>query len=238
LSNLLEANDHDADRVALTESELISNIYMFLVAGHETTANTLCFGLALLALYPDEQEKLFEHIKSVTKGSLPTYADMPLLTRSLAVFYEALRLFPPVTGIPKFAAEDTTLVTSNIHGEKTTVPVPKGTGIVIDTPGIHYNPRYWKDPHTFNPSRFLATDWPRDAFIPFSSGARSCIGRKFAETEGVAALSILVSQYKMTVKEEPQFAAETFEERKTRVLAARIGLTTTPVRVPLVFTRR
>ena len=50
---------------------------------------------------------------------------------------------------------------------------------------------------------------------------------RFAETEGVAALSIFVSQYKMTVKEEPQFAAETFEERKTRILAARIGLTTT-----------
>ena len=50
---------------------------------------------------------------------------------------------------------------------------------------------------------------------------------RFAETEGVAALSILVSQYKITVKEEPQFAAETFEERKTRVLAARVGLTTT-----------
>ena len=103
-------------------------------------------------------------------------------------------------GIPKAAAEDTSLVTSNIHGEKTTVPVPKGTDIVIDTPGIHYNrtymvvfispdvqliffflsqknktlsARYWKDPHTFIPSRFLAADWPRDAFMPFSSGERN-----------------------------------------------------------------
>ena len=50
---------------------------------------------------------------------------------------------------------------------------------------------------------------------------------RFAETEAVAALSILVSQYKITVKEEPQFEAETFEQRKTRVLAARVGLTTT-----------
>jgi len=67
----------------------IANIYIFLLAGHEvrnpyyfpytfdcrmvmqTTANTLCFAFALLALYPDEQEKLFEHIKSVTKGRLP-----------------------------------------------------------------------------------------------------------------------------------------------------------------------
>ena len=47
-----------------------------------------------------------------------------------------------VSGIPKFAAEDTSLVTGNIHGEKTAVPVPKGTDIVIDTPGIHYNRTY------------------------------------------------------------------------------------------------
>ena len=50
---------------------------------------------------------------------------------------------------------------------------------------------------------------------------------RFAETEAVAVLSILVSQFKMTIIEEPQFAAETFEQKKTRILAARIGLTTT-----------
>jgi hypothetical protein len=84
-------------------------------------------------------------------------------------------------------------VTSNIYGEKKTVPVPKGMEITISVPGLHYNrtylvvfirclahfspskqktlsARYWKDPHTFNPSRFLAADWPRDAFIPFNSG--------------------------------------------------------------------
>ena len=46
-----------------------------------------------------------------------------------------------MAAIPKFAAEDTSLVTGNMHGEKTTVPVPKGTELIIDTPGIHYNRR-------------------------------------------------------------------------------------------------
>ena len=47
-----------------------------------------------------------------------------------------------MSGIPKIAAEDTSLVTGNVHGEKTTVPVPKGTDVTIDTPGIHYNRTY------------------------------------------------------------------------------------------------
>jgi len=191
----------------------------------------------LLALHPDEQEKVFEQIKSVTKGRVPTYEEMSLLTYSLAVFNETLRMFPPVTGIPKVAAEDTSIVASNIRGEKKTIPILKGTNIVIDTCGIHYNPRYWDDPLTFKPSRFLK-DWPRDAFLPFSAGARACIGRKFFETEGIAVLAMLVSQYKIAIEEEPQFAGETFEERKSRILSVHAGLTLTPVSVPLTLTRR
>ena len=48
---------------------------------------------------------------------------------------------------------------------------------------------------------------------------------RFAETEIIAALAVLVSQYKITIKEEPQFASETFEERKSRILSASQGLT-------------
>lgn len=65
--------------------------------------------------------------------------------------------------------------------------------------------------------------------MPFSAGPRACIGRKFFETEGVATLTMLMLKYKVTVKEEPQFAHETFEERKARVLALYNGITLTYV---------
>jgi len=87
------------------------------------------------------------------------------------------------------------------------------------------------------PERFLG-DWPRDAFIPFSQGARACLGRRFFETEGIAIMTMLVSKYKISVKEEPEFTGETFEERYARITAFKQGLTTAPVRVPLVFKRR
>jgi cytochrome P450 len=94
LSSLLDAS---ADDPTFTDRELIGNIFLFLIAGHETTAHTLCFALGLLALYPDQQEILFQHIQSVLpNGRLPMYEDMPRLTHSMAVFYEALRMFPPV----------------------------------------------------------------------------------------------------------------------------------------------
>ena len=106
--------------------------------------------------------------------------------------------------------------------------------------------RHWEDPYAFKPERFL-NDWPRDAFVPFSAGPRSCIGRKlvilhfflclsgnfnrFAETEAIAAITYLVSRYKISVKEEPQFAQETFEQRKDRVLKSDKRLTLTYVLV-------
>lgn len=239
-SNLLASSFNDEfGATALTEAELIGNIFVFLFAGHETTAHTLCFTFALLALYPDEQEILFQHIKSVlSDGRTPEHKDMPFLTQSMAVLYETLRLYPVATFLLKQSAEDTTLNASNSRGEKTTIPVPKGTQLQISAPGVHYNPRYWEDPHAFKPSRFLNPDWPRDAFIPFSAGPRACIGRKFFETEGIAILTMLVTKYKITVKEEPQFAGETFEQRKERIMKAIGAITLTPIRVPLVFSRR
>jgi hypothetical protein len=89
--------------------------------------------------------------------------------------------------VPKIAAEDTSLTVNNADGGKTTFPVPAGTHVHFHFPAVHYNctlnlflsqglvliesltARYWKDPYTFRPERFLE-DWPRDAFLPFSSG--------------------------------------------------------------------
>ncbi|KAG5648538.1 hypothetical protein DXG03_003149 [Asterophora parasitica] len=84
-SSLLDANDVDSGAAKLTISELIGNIFIFLVAGHETTAHTLSFTFALLALYTDEQEILYQHIQGLSaSGKPPTYENMPLFTHSMA----------------------------------------------------------------------------------------------------------------------------------------------------------
>ncbi|KAG1746237.1 cytochrome P450 [Suillus occidentalis] len=205
LSSLLSANDDKTlsnGEVKLSDSELIGNIFILLVAGHETTAHTLSFVFALLALHPDKQEEMYQHIKRVLPdGTMPTYDDIPSLAYSSAVFNEALRMFPPTLN--------------------------------LDIAGLHYNPKYWEDPFTFKPERFLG-DWNRDAFLSFSSGYRGCVGRKFAETEGAAVLTLLISRYTISIKDEPQFAGETYEQRKARVLDAQSLLTLAYVELPLL----
>ncbi|KAH8101152.1 cytochrome P450 [Cristinia sonorae] len=241
LSSLLDANDNEVSpngEPALTDEELLSNIYIFLIAGHETTAHTLCFAWGLLALYQDEQERAYQEIKNaIPDDRNPSYQDIASLKYIEAILNETLRLYPAAPIIPKLSAEDTTLTTTNNAGEKVTVPIPAGSIINLHLYGLHYNPNHWEDPEVFRPSRFLG-DWPRDSFVPFSGGVRSCLGRRFAELEFMAATVVILRNYKISVKEDSKFAGETFEERKARVMRCKLGISLTPVRMPLVFTRR
>ncbi|KAL6301428.1 cytochrome P450 [Sparassis latifolia] len=239
LSSLVQANEEEFDGDSkLNQGELEGNTFIFLLAGHETTAHSLAFTFGLLALYPDEQEKYYQHLKEyLADGRTPGYEEMGQLTYSLAVLYEALRMYPTTKRVPKVSTEDTTLSTINAGGQKVVIPVPKGTELFTSAFGMHYNPRYWPDPDTYKPARFLG-DYNRDAFVPFSVGARACIGRKFTETESVAALTMIIMRYKIELKDEPQFAGESFEQKKARLFTVNSGVTLAPRRLPLVFKRR
>ncbi|OAX33187.1 cytochrome P450 [Rhizopogon vinicolor AM-OR11-026] len=216
LSRLLAANDDEnlsEGEVKLSDSELIGSYDLRLYCGRITTAHSLAFALALLALYSDKQEELYQHIKRVLPdGRIPTYDDMPSLGYCSA---------PSV--------ENTTFTITDVDGMKRTVTVPQEIVLTLDIIGLHYNPGYWEDPYTFKPERFLG-DWNRDAFLPFSAdaqineGYRACVGRKFSETEAAA--------------DEPQFAGESYEQREVRILDARSVLTPAPTHIPLVFKQR
>ncbi|KAJ3511705.1 hypothetical protein NMY22_g15567 [Coprinellus aureogranulatus] len=193
----------------------------------QTTAHALAFTLGLLALYPDEQEKLYKHIISVVPpGKTPTYEDMAFLPRVLASLISQ-NTVPRTRISPQ----------QTLQASRSLYFIPKGSPVIFPLAGVHYNERYWDDPYEFLPDRFLG-DWPRNAFVTFSSGPRACLGRRFFETEGVAILTTLLPKYKVSITEEPQFAHETFEDRKERVLKAKAFVTSAPVRLPITFTRR
>jgi len=236
-NNLIAAAD--AEQGMFSNEELFGNIFVFLMAGQETTAHSVGFALALLALYPKEQEELYAHICRVLPGGqAPEYEDLPALTPVLNVFYETLRMRPPVGTIQKRTTEDRTYITSNLKGDRREVFIPKGTAININVPAIHNHPRFWDEPNVFKPSRFNDPNWPRDAFLPFSNGPRACIGRKFAEKDSTVILTMLVQRYKIEIDVEPRYAKETFDQRQTRILSGNAGITLGPKAVPLIFKRR
>ncbi|CAE6422648.1 unnamed protein product [Rhizoctonia solani] len=240
-SILLSANNENAEdeKRGLDDKEVAGNIFLFLFAGHETTAHTLAFCLGLLALHSEVQKEVHAQIEQFMKshGKLE-YSKLNELNLVECVFWEGLRMYPVV------ATEDSviTVARNGLGADENSREdffIPKGANIWLSFAAVHYNPTYWPEPEKFRPKRFLEP-YNKDAFLAFSTGSRSCIGRRFAEIEGIVALAMLIERYEIKVDEEkfPVIPGESVLEREARLLNPIQEATIAPMRVPLIFERR
>ncbi|ELU42947.1 cytochrome P450 [Rhizoctonia solani AG-1 IA] len=178
-NQLLLAHD---DSSKLSEEELLGNVFLFLFAGHETTAHSLAFTLALLSVYPEEQRKVIEEIERLQKERddfVSRISTINVYTSNEEQGYEDLPKYTYTQAVWR-AGFDTSL-TYIPHDSKqpATISIKNGSQVIINIPGLHYNPNYWDDPTDFIPARFLEPNWNKDAFIPFLAGPRACIGRRY-----------------------------------------------------------
>ncbi|KAJ3079763.1 hypothetical protein HDU99_010139, partial [Rhizoclosmatium hyalinum] len=96
---------------SVSKDELKGNAFIFIVAGHETTASSLSYTLALLASHPEIQEKLHDECVRALEGrNEPEYSDFGKLTYALAVMNESLRLHSIVSGMPKWTGDNSVTV--------------------------------------------------------------------------------------------------------------------------------
>ncbi|KAJ3289946.1 hypothetical protein HDU79_003657 [Rhizoclosmatium sp. JEL0117] len=199
LQALTKAAFAENESSKLTKEEIRANGFVMIVAGHETTANTLAYAFALLALHPDIQDTLYQHCVEALGGKDPEYADFSKLTYSLAVMNETLRLYPQVIAIPKYSADQTVVIGKHV--------LPPKTVIHIEVTAIHKNPDVWgPDVDEFKPERFLSTDEARQnavkiGWMPFSEGPRACVGKKFSQVEFVVVLTMVIMRYRVGVPE-------------------------------------
>lgn len=174
--------------VQFTTEEMVDQVAIFFLAGHETSASALGWSLYLLALYPAWQERLAEEA-----GTLPDEPDFSVLSKlklTRDVFREALRLYPPV---PMMVRETTCPETFRNR------PVKPGSQVVISPWHLHRQNRLWDNPDGFDPTRWHTENGKkcmRDAFIPFSAGARVCTGAGFAMVEGPLLLAMLLRAFR------------------------------------------
>ncbi|KAF7360369.1 hypothetical protein MVEN_00766600 [Mycena venus] len=197
---MVQANQDEASKYQLDDQELIGNTFIFLFAGHETTANSLAATLGFMAINEVIQDEVLEQIMSVVGPDRdPEYDDYLKLDKVLAIFYEATRMIPAGHVLIRQATEDTVLTVPNPVGEdgSKTVPIPKGTEITVDMVGVQYNPRYFEDPKTYKPSRWYGLPADSELFTAFSVGPRACLGRKFATVEATCFLALLLRDWQV-----------------------------------------
>ncbi|KAG8698267.1 hypothetical protein FRC11_014532, partial [Ceratobasidium sp. 423] len=117
--------------------------------------------------------------------------------------------------------------------------IPEGANVWLSITAVHYNPTYWPEPEKFRPKRFLEP-YNKDTFLAFSIGPRSCLGRRFAEIEGIVAFAMLIERYDIKVDEKkfPVIPGESTLEREARLLKPVQQATLSPTRLPLSFKRR
>jgi cytochrome P450 len=197
LQTLLNTCDERGER--MDDLQLRDEIMTLFLAGHETTANALTWTCYLLAHDSDVEQVLHNELDRVLGGRPPCLSDLAQLPYTEMVIKESLRLFPPAWGIGRRALCD-----FDLRGYR----VRKGTNVFLLQWLTHRDPRFFPDPHRFDPERWRVDPIrtgriPRFAYFPFGGGPRVCIGAGFAMMETTLLLATIAQRYRFTLLPKP-----------------------------------
>jgi cytochrome P450 len=193
LQLMVEASQVEGEG-AMTYEETIADCLLVLLAGYDTSSNTLAFVTYLLAVHQDVQERLATEIGNYFQDNPESsmYEASHELEYLEMVVCEALRMYPPATMTSRVCEKD--CLTQGLS-------VRKGTLIFIPTVDIHHDPELWEDPEKFDPERFSKenkSSHPVTAYQPFGVGPRNCIGMRFAQLEIKMTLIEVLRNYRIT----------------------------------------
>lgn len=184
LDMLLDARYEDTGE-PMHENQVIDEILIVLIAGHETTANALSWTLYLLANNREELNKLKQTSATLTLNEM---VSNDALT---SVIKESMRLYPPAWISDRVALQDDAY--SNLT-------FPKKSIIILFFYGLHRDPKYWENPESFAPSRFAKENEDKrkpKAYYPFGGGPRLCIGNNFAMAEMAIFLQAMINGFEI-----------------------------------------
>ena len=168
--------------------EMVDQVAIFFLAGHETSASALSWAFYLLAMDQGVQDEVAR--EAMLLITPPQSTDLSKLRFIKDVFNEVLRLYPPVPMFLRDAAKATELRGVN---------VPKGSMVIVSPWHLHRHERLWDNPDEFDPYRWQTENGKirrRDAYIPFSTGPRVCLGAGFGRIEGVLMLAMFLKEFR------------------------------------------
>jgi cytochrome P450/NADPH-cytochrome P450 reductase len=180
----------------LDDTNIIAQCVTFLIAGHETTSGLLSFALYALLKNPEVLARGYAEVDRVLgtdTGTLPTYAQIHQMPYVSQILDETLRLWPTAPAFTRRPYADTVI------GGK--YRLEAGSTAMVLTTMLHRDREIWgEDPEAFDPNRFNPENRariPPNAYKPFGTGQRACIGRQFALQEAVLVLSMVLQRFEL-----------------------------------------
>jgi cytochrome P450 len=192
LQMLMEARYEDTGE-GMTDQQLIDEVKILFVAGHDTSSNALAWTWYLLGLHPEALEKVRKEVDQIIGEEQPSFEKIMQLEYTQQVIEESMRLYPPAWTTNRVAAGD---------DEFKGIKIKKGTTFATYIYGVHHSPELWEDPEAFRPERFSKEEKKKHhpyAFIPFGGGPRLCIGNNFALMEMKLILARMVNRYEFNL---------------------------------------
>ena len=190
-SQLCHARSEDDER--FSDEEVVNHMIFLMMAAHDTTTSTLTTMFYCLARHPEWQDRLRADAQALPTAQLG-YADLAGCERTEWVMKESLRLYPPLTSIPRKALRDC---------EFGGFQIPRGTPVGISPIHTHHLPSLWTKPTEFDPERFspARAEHRRHAYgyLPFGGGAHLCIGQHFADMEVKSVMHQVLRRFRFSV---------------------------------------
>lgn len=190
LSSLLHTVDASSGE-RFSFEEILDQVSMLFLAGHETTASSLTWTLYCLSLDQDAQQKAYNEIISINKDGKFSISDIKEMKYLTNVFKEALRLYPPVGFFARQSKGEAKIRDKVLQ---------KGSGVVVAPWLIHRHDDFWDAPHEFKPDRHNE-NIPKEKYMPFGLGERICIGQGFAMQEAIIILANILREFKLELKD-------------------------------------
>ncbi|MEI2578441.1 cytochrome P450 [Scytonema sp. PRP1] len=196
LSLLMSAKDEEGQ--SMTDQELRDEMMTLLLAGHETTATAIAWGLYWIHHQPEVREKLIKELNSLGNSPEPmSIVRLPYLT---AVCNETLRIYPiGMITFPRIVQEHTELLGHQLE---------PGTVVIGCIYLLHQREDLYPNHKQFKPERFLERQFSPYEFMPFGGGVRRCVGDALAPFEMKLALATIMSRYQLELidnrPEQPQ----------------------------------
>uniref|UniRef100_A0A0K8T213 Cytochrome P450 6a14 n=1 Tax=Lygus hesperus TaxID=30085 RepID=A0A0K8T213_LYGHE len=184
---MIKNNEMDAnDPYIFDHHSLLSNAFVFFIAGFETTASTLSNTMYELAVNPEVQDCLLKEVKQVLEkyDGQPCYSAVQDMVYLEQVISETLRKYPPLSSLSRKVVKEYRIPGSDLV-------LSEGSIVEIPVHMLHHDPQYYPEPEKFRPERFAnGKDAIRKGtYVPFGGGPRVCIGERFAKLEAKLCLA-------------------------------------------------